>query len=68
MRHLRDGVDNGALEFELRILTVGDEIEAIRNDVGLVDLAVARRECRAEFAFVRVRRFVQIDVHEETSL
>src|SRR5690606_4309840 len=63
--HLAHRFDDGALELELRILSVRDEVKAIRDGAGLERLAVASGEGGTEFGFVRVGRLVQVDVHQD---
>src|SRR5690606_2017897 len=47
--HLAHRFDDGALELELRILSVRDEVKAIRDGAGLERLAVASGEGGTEF-------------------
>src|SRR5690606_24469593 len=66
--NLFDGGEDGLLEVGLRILAVADEVEAVGDGAGFEGLAVAGGEGRAEFGFVGVGGFVQVDVHEDRAL
>src|SRR3990167_7379529 len=63
--HLLHLGDDRLLEIRLRVVAVADQVEAVRDALGLGGLAVTRGLGRAELGIVGVGGFVQVDVQHE---